>query len=71
MRKKHRSSPPNIHESFSDIALLMLATFVFLLVTILITSRMAEQNQLPKLIREVKSLQNALKVSEERNQQLL
>ncbi len=49
MRRKRRSSPPNIYEMFSDIALLMLATFIFLLVTILITARMAEQYQAPRL----------------------
>lgn len=70
MRKK-RSSPPNIHESFSDIALLMLATFVFLLVTIMITSKMAEQNQLPKLKQDVAQLQKDLEKAQKDNQQLL
>lgn len=71
MRKKRRSSPPNIHESFSDIALLMLATFVFLLVTIMITSKMAEQNQLPQLKQDVKQLQQQLQKAEQENQRLL
>lgn len=71
MAKKHRSEPPNVHESFSDIALLMLATFVFLLVTIMITSKMAEQNQLPTLKRNVAQLQSALAKAEEKNKQLL
>ena len=71
MARKRRSAPPNIHESFSDIALLMLATFVFLLVTIMITSKMAEQNQLPMLKKNVSDLQQALAKAEEKNQQLL
>lgn len=71
MRKKHRSTPPNIHESFSDIALLMLATFVFLLVTIMITSKMAEDNQLPKLKEDVAKLQQELKAAEDENKRLL
>ena len=71
MRKKRRSSPINIHESFSDIALLMLATFVFLLVIIMITSKMAEQNQLPQLKANVKALQKALQNSEDENKRLL
>jgi hypothetical protein len=71
MRKKHRSSPPNIHESFSDIALLMLATFVFLLVTIMITSKLAEENQLPQLKRDVAKLSEALKRAEQQNRNLL
>jgi hypothetical protein len=57
MRRKRRSSPPNIYEMFSDIALLMLATFIFLLVTILITARMAEQYQAPRLKDAIKNLQ--------------
>jgi len=71
MRKKHRSSPLNIHESFSDIALLMLATFVFLLVTILITSRMAEQIQIPRMKKEMASLQKELIAAKGRNESLL
>ncbi|MDT8384006.1 MAG: hypothetical protein RRB22_06290 [Gammaproteobacteria bacterium] len=60
MRKKRRSSPPNIYEMFSDIALLMLATFIFLLVTILITARMAEQYQAPRLKDAIANLQAEL-----------
>ncbi|MDH5323853.1 MAG: phage scaffolding protein [Gammaproteobacteria bacterium] len=71
MARKHRRSPPNIHESFSDIALLMLATFVFLLVTIMITSKMAEQNQLPTLKKDVADLQNQLQQSQKKNRQLM
>lgn len=53
---------------FSDIALLMLATFIFLLVTILITSRMAEQHQTPKLKNAINELQTELDKSKaERN----
>lgn len=71
MRRKHRSSPPNTYEMFSDISLLMLATFIFLLVTILITSRMAEQYQTPKLEREVSELQKELKKSESDRKRLM
>lgn len=60
MRRKRRSSPPNIHESFSDIALLMLATFIFLLVTILITSRLEEEHQAPRLKKSLTELQAQL-----------
>jgi hypothetical protein len=71
MAKKRRSSPLNIHESFSDIALLMLATFIFLLVTILISSRMAEQYEAPKLKQSVKALQAQLKAAEAENARIL
>jgi len=70
MRRKHRSSPLNIHESFSDIALLMLATFIFLLVTILITSKLAEEYQTPKLKNSVKQLQTQLAQAEAETERL-
>ena len=69
--RNRRRSPLNIHESFSDIALLMLATFVFLLVTIMITSKMAQQNQLPQLKADVEELKKALQTAEEENRRLL
>jgi len=71
MARRRRSSPPNIHESFSDIALLMLATFIFLLVTILITSRLSETYQAPKLKQAVKELQERLNKSEQARQRLM
>jgi len=60
VRRRRKASAENIFESFSDIALLMLATFIFLLVTILITSRMAEEYQLPRLKKEVEQLRQQL-----------
>jgi len=71
MARRRRSAPPNVHESFSDIALLMLATFVFLLVTILITSRLSETYQAPKLKQAVKELQERLDRSERQRQRLM
>jgi len=53
--RRKRSAPSNVYESFSDVALLMLATFIFLLVTILITHRVAETYQVPKLKEELKA----------------
>ena len=71
MRRKHRSSPPNIYEMFSDIALLMLATFIFLLVTILISSRMADQYQTPKLKKAIGELQAKLEKAEAEHERLM
>lgn len=71
MRRKHRSSPPNTYEMFSDIALLMLATFIFLLVTILITSRIADQYQTPKLKNAVSELQKELEKSKAERARLM
>lgn len=71
MKSRRRWAPPNIHESFSDVALLMLATFIFLLVTILITSRMAEEYELPKLKKEVEELRQQLARSNSDKNRLL
>ena len=71
MKRKRSSLPPNIHESFSDIALLMLTTFIFLMVVIMITSKLANENQLPKLKSDVKQLQKALANAKKDNQRLL
>ena len=71
MKSRRRWAPPNIHESFSDVALLMLATFIFLLVTILITSRMAEEYELPKLKKEGEELRQQLARSNSDKNRLL
>jgi len=60
MARKKRSDYTNIYESFSDVSLLMLATFIFLMVTILITSRMAQEYEVPKLKAEIQELKNQL-----------
>ena len=60
MTKKRRPTYTNIYESFSDVSLLMLATFIFLMVTILITSRIAQEYEVPKLKKEIQELKNEL-----------
>ncbi len=62
--RKRRFSYTNIFESFSDVSLLMLATFLFLMVTILITSRFAQEYQVPKLKEQVEDLKNQLAASQ-------
>jgi len=71
MRRKRRSNPPNIYEMFSDIALLMLATFIFLLVTILITARMAEQYQAPRLKDAINQLQTELSAAHAEHERMM
>lgn len=63
MKDRRKFAYTNIHESFSDVALLMLATFIFLLVTILITSRLAEEHELPRLKQELAELKSALQAT--------
>ncbi len=60
MNPKRRFPPLNVYIIFTDIALLMLTMFIFLLVTILMTSKMVEERQLPQLKKEVASLKSAL-----------
>lgn len=64
MRKKRRITYTNIYESFSDVSLLMLATFIFLMVTILLTSRMTQEYEVPKLKAEITELKNKLAVAQ-------
>jgi hypothetical protein len=71
MARRHKHSTNSIHESFADLALLMLATFIFLLVTILITSNLSEQNELPKLRAELSALKTKLNISESDKDRLL
>ncbi|MBL1259070.1 MAG: hypothetical protein COB33_000915 [Thiotrichaceae bacterium] len=63
MKDRRKFTHSNVHESFSDVALLMLATFIFLLVTILITSKVAEEDQLPRLKEQVAKLEQQLELS--------
>ncbi len=70
MKIKRRTSSSNVHESFSDIALLMLATFIFLLVTILITSKIQETVQVPRLKKEIEALKKEVKEIEMDNVRL-
>ncbi|HHG90506.1 MAG TPA: hypothetical protein ENJ90_08520 [Devosia sp.] len=69
--KRRGKSSSNIHESFSDVALLMLATFVFLLVTVLISSRLAEENEIPRLKKQIEVLQEQLKLAQEDKDRIL
>ncbi|MDZ4262589.1 MAG: hypothetical protein U1B30_09700, partial [Pseudomonadota bacterium] len=60
MKMKRRNSESNIHESFSDLALMMLMTFVFLLVIILITARTQESVEIPRLKKEAAEMKRQL-----------
>jgi len=70
MRDRRQHSSASFYESFSDLAFLMLATFIFLLVTILITSRIAEQYQVPKLQKELSAALAKLKKSQGEKERL-
>lgn len=70
MKYQRRAGESNVHESFSDMALLMLATFVFLLVVILITSRLQQEVEVPRLKKEVAELKEELKQKESETSRL-
>ena len=60
-RKKSTSS---IYESFSDLALMALGTFIFLFVTIIVTSKITEMSEIPLLKEKIASLEKQLKQSQ-------
>ena len=70
MKSRRRHIDYSNFQIFSDMAMLMLVTFVFLFVLILITSRVAEQEQLPKVKDALALAQETLKQAQEDNDRL-
>ena len=64
MVRKRKKTGSSIYESFSDLALMALGTFIFLFVTIVITTQISERNQIPRLKKELALLQEQLKLSQ-------
>lgn len=54
-------------QSFSDMALLMLAIFIFLFALILITTRLSQQYEIPALRKKIAELSEQLKEAETQN----
>lgn len=69
-KKSADTSTEGILRIFSDVALIMLTTFIFLLVLILITSRMSEKYQAPKLKKELDTVTEQLTLSEREAERL-
>lgn len=65
MAKPRQSTPVNNYELFTDIALLMLATFIFLLVLMLITARFSDQEEAPQLKTQIEQLNQQLDAANE------
>lgn len=59
-----RLDSANFFTSFTDVALLMLNTFIFIMVVTLMTSRMTHDSQTPDLKSEIKELKSQLAASE-------
>lgn len=70
MLARRRRGTANVHESFSDVALLMLATFVFLLVAIIITARMQEGDNSPLLKQNNADMAETIKSLQAENERL-
>lgn len=64
MIKGRKKSTSSIYESFSDIALMALGTFVFLFVTIVVTSKMTEMSEIPLLKEKIAALEGELQSSQ-------
>ena len=64
MYKAKKKSISSIYESFSDLALMALGTFVFLFVTIVITSKLTEITEIPMLKEKIAQLENQVKSSQ-------
>lgn len=73
MKQKGRvfSSAADNFQIFTDMALMMLGTFIFLLVLFVMTSTVAEQQQVPKLTKEVKAMEREIKELQGENERLL
>jgi cell division protein FtsL len=69
-KQAHRGVYEGTWQSFSDMALLMLAIFVFLFALILITSRMSQEYEIPALRQKIEELTNQLKQSQSTNARL-
>jgi hypothetical protein len=70
MRRRQPHSPDNFYEIFSDMALLMLAAFIFLFALILVNAQLQGGGKSELDRQEVEALREKLAQSEERNQQL-
>jgi len=70
MRVRRRASSDNVYEIFSDIALLMLAAFIFLFALILITSQWQGSGRSKESVEAIEQLKKKLTDAEARNAQL-
>jgi len=70
MRKRNNQSADNFYEIFSDMALLMLAAFIFLFALILINAQLQGGGESVAKTRQIENLEEKLAQTEERNRQL-
>lgn len=70
MKNKHKSEHANIFQTFSDVALIMLTTFIFLFVIIMISARVTDSYEIPKLKKQIEEMSRQLQQSEAANSRL-
>ncbi len=70
MRRRQTQSPDNFYEIFSDMALLMLAAFIFLFALILITAQLQGGGKASISRYELEDMQSELDQAKARNEQL-
>ncbi|MDQ6951002.1 MAG: hypothetical protein Q9M26_05000 [Mariprofundales bacterium] len=71
MRRRHRrDSPESIYEVFSDMALLMLAAFVFMFALVVIYTQSMHHGNSKQTVKQVKELKEHLASANARNVQL-
>jgi len=71
MRNRRGSDTESIYEVFSDMALLMLATFIFLFAIILMISNLYGSGESEKTKEQIAKLEKSLTASQARNQELM
>jgi len=70
MRRRQTQSPDNFYEIFSDMALLMLAAFIFLFALILISAQLQGGGKASVSRYEIEDMQSQLAQAKARNEQL-
>jgi hypothetical protein len=70
MRVRRRQSGESVYEIFSDMALLMLAAFIFLFALILITSELQGRGKSKETVDEIENLKHQVTALQSRNEEL-
>jgi len=71
VRSRRGSDTESVYEVFSDMALLMLATFIFLFAIILMISNLYGSGESEKTKEQIAKLEKSLAASQARNQELI
>lgn len=70
MKNKRKFEHANIFQTFSDVALIMLTTFIFLFVIIMITARVTDSYEIPRLKKQIEEMNRQLQQANAANGRL-